>query len=418
MKKIFCLTLSLVLLCLVGCGKASSGENSNIISDISSSAAISQSSSTVTSQNSSKVSSSSTVTSSAVSAVTSSEASTREPTLTLEDKISRLFIVKPVSLNLDPKSGKVISVGITQINENIKTALKKYKVSGVILFDVNISGKEQLNSFTAELKKASSLPLFVSVDEEGGRVSRVINKFGYTNPGSALYLETPEKVKKAYESITAIIGSHGFNLNYAPVADVYTNPHNTVIGSRAFGRDPETVSKLLLAAMDGHKSIPHCVKHFPGHGDTSEDTHNGAVTLNKTWDELLKCEIIPFKAAIEQNCDMIMASHIILPNVTTDKLPTSLSYEMITEKLRNELGFGGVVITDSMVMGAIEQHYSSGQAAVMAVKAGVDLILCPADLADAHTAILRAVQNGEISEERIDESVNRIDALFKKYKIS
>ena len=258
----------------------------------------------------------------------------------------------------------------------------------------------------------------MSVDEEGGRVYRVINKFGYTNPGSALYLETPEKVKKAYESITAIIGSHGFNLNYAPVADVYTNPHNTVIGSRAFGRDPETVSKLLLAAMDGHKSIPHCVKHFPGHGDTSEDTHNGAVTLNKTWDELLKCEIIPFKAAIEQNCDMIMASHIILPNVTTDKLPTSLSYEMITEKLRNELGFGGVVITDSMVMGAIEQHYSSGQAAVMAVKAGVDLILCPADLADAHTAILRAVQNGEISEERIDESVNRIDALFKKYKIS
>ena len=418
MKKIFCLTLSLVLLCLAGCGKVSGGENSNISSDISSSATVMQSSPTVTSQGSLAASSSSTATSSAVSTATSSMVPEKEPTLTLEDKISRLFIVKPVSLNLDPKSGKVISVGLTKINENIKAALKKYKVSGIILFDVNISGKEQLTSFTAELKNASSLPLFISVDEEGGRVSRVINKFGYTNPGSALYLETPEKVKNAYESITTIIGSHGFNLNYAPVADIYTNPNNTVIGSRAFGRDPETVSRLLLAAMEGHKSIPHCVKHFPGHGDTSEDTHNGAVTLNKTWDELLKCEIIPFKAAIEHNCDMIMASHIILPNVTTDKLPTSLSYEMITGKLRNELGFSGVVITDSMVMGAIEQHYSSGQAAVMAVKAGVDLILCPADLAEAHAAILKAVQNGEISEERIDESINRIDALFKKYKIS
>jgi len=418
MKKIFCLTLSLVLLCLAGCGKVSGGENSNISSDISSSATVMQSSSTVTSQGSLAASSSSTATSSAVSTATSSMVPEKEPTLTLEDKISRLFIVKPVSLNLDRRSGKVISVGLTKINENIKTALKKYKVSGIILFDVNISGKEQLTSFTAELKNASSLPLFVSVDEEGGRVSRVINKFSYTNPGSALYLETPEKVKNAYESITTIIGSHGFNLNYAPVADIYTNPNNTVIGSRAFGRDPETVSRLLLAAMEGHKSIPHCVKHFPGHGDTSEDTHNGAVTLNKTWDELLKCEIIPFKSAIEHNCDMIMASHIILPNVTTDKLPTSLSYEMITGKLRNELGFSGVVITDSMVMGAIEQHYSSGQAAVMAVKAGVDLILCPADLTEAHAAILKAVQNGEISEERIDESINRIDALFKKYKIS
>lgn len=418
MKKAFCLLLCLFLLCLSGCTQKNGSESSNISSDISSSDDITQSSSTVTSQNSSQVSSSSAITSSAVSVTTSSEVSEQEPTLTLEDKISRLFIVKPVSLNLDPASGKVISVGLTQINQNIKTALKKYKVSGVILFDVNIANKQQLSAFTAELKKASSLPLFVSVDEEGGRVSRVINKFGYSNPGPALYLETPEKVKKAYADITAVISSHGFNLNYAPVADIYTNPQNTVIGSRAFGSDPETVSKLLLAAMEGHKSIPHCIKHFPGHGDTSEDTHNGAVTLNKTWDELLSCEIIPFKAAIEQNCDMIMASHIILPNVTTDKLPTSLSYEMITGKLRNELGFNGVVITDSMVMGAIEQHYSSGQAAVMAVKAGVDLILCPADLAESHTAILKAVQSGEISEKRIDESVNRIDALFKKYKIS
>ena len=339
--------------------------------------------------------------------------------LSLEDKISRLFIVKPEALNID-QNGNVVSETITAINPRITAALQKYKVSGVILFDKNILNESQLKKFNSDLKDASELPFFISVDEEGGNVSRLANhkNLSVANTGIPLNLKTEEKVKSAYQSIASYLDSFGFNLNFAPVADVYTNPNNKVIGSRAFATDPEAVSKLLVSAMKGHALLPHCVKHFPGHGDTSEDTHNGTVTLNKTWEELLKCEIIPFKTAIENGCDMIMTSHITLPKVTNDNLPTSLSYDLVTGKLRNELGYDGVVITDSMAMGAITKNYSTGAAAVTAIKAGADIVLCTPNIAEAHSALLKAVKNGEISEERIDESIKRIDALFKKYNIS
>lgn len=398
MKKILCLFLCLAaVFCFGGC----KGKLTNSVSTVTSSST----QSIVQSSDSSS------------SEITSSET---EPVsnLSLEDKISRLFIVKPETLNLD-QSGHIVSEVITRINPRINNALQKYKVSGVIVFDKNIANAEGIKDFTAELKKASTLPFFVSIDEEGGNVSRLANhkNLSVDNVGFPINFKTPENVKRAYESITKYLVNYGFNLNFAPVADIFTNPNNKVIGSRAFGSNPETVSKLLVAAIEGHSALPHCIKHFPGHGDTKEDTHNGSVTVNKNWDELLKCEIIPFKTAIEQNCDMIMTSHIILPNVTKNKLPTSLSYEMVTGKLRKELGFDGVVITDSFVMDAITEHYSSGDAAVMAIKAGVDIILCPANLVEAHTAVLNAVKNGEISEERIDESVRRINALFEKYDI-
>ncbi len=419
MKKTVCLLLCLFLLCLAGCAQRDIAESSNINSSQSTDTSSVQEGNGAASQSSSKISSSAAVSAATSSVVSTAGESADKKPLSLEDKVSRLFIVKPEALNLDPASGKHIPATITQINSNIKTALKKYKVGGVILFDANIVSATQLNTLTSQLKKASSLPFFMSVDEEGGQVSRVMNKLNYSNnPGSALYLATPEKVKKAYADIAAVISSHGFNLNFAPVADIYTNPKNTVIGSRALGKDPETVSKLLVAALEGHKAVPHCVKHFPGHGDTSEDTHDGSVTISKNWEELLKCEIIPFKTAVENDCDMIMTSHIILPNVTNEDIPASLSYEITTGKLRKELGFNGVIITDSLAMGAITKHYSSGAAAVKAIKAGADLLLCPQNFVEAYNAVLQAVKNGEISEEQIDESVKRIDTLFKKYNIS
>lgn len=398
MKKLICLFLCFAaVFCFSGC----KGKPTNSVSTVTSSSAqsIVQSSD----------SSSSEITSSETKPVSN---------LSLEDKISRLFLVKPETLNLD-SSGHIVSEAITKMNPRIISALQKYKVSGVILFDKNIVNENGLKNFTCELQKTASLPLFISIDEEGGNVSRLANhkNLSVDNVGFPINFKTPENVKRAYESITKYLVNYGFNLNFAPVADVFTNPKNTVIGSRAFGKDPETVSSLLVAAIEGHKKLPHCVKHFPGHGDTTEDTHNGSVKIDKTWEELLKCELIPFKTAIEQNCDMIMTSHIILPHVTKEKLPTSLSYELVTEKLRKELGFNGVVITDSFVMDAITENYSSGDAAVLAIKAGVDIILCPANLVEAHTAVLNAVKKGEISEERIDESVKRIDALFEKYNI-
>ena len=160
-----------------------------------------------------------------------------------------------------------------------------------------------------------------------------------------------------------------------------------------------------------------CIKHFPGHGDTVGDTHNGLVTLNKTWEQLLACEIIPFKASIENGADMIMASHITLPNVTKESVPTSLSKEMLTDKLRGELGFEGVIITDSLSMGAITKHYTSDKAALAAFNAGADILLMPQDFLLAYNAILDAAKNGTVSEERINESVLRILKLKEKYKI-
>ena len=400
MKKSICFILCAVL-CFIVCGCKSTV---TINSAVTSSSESSQVSENVSSETSS----------------TESEAEPETKKLSIEDKISRLFIVKPEALNLDPTSGKVIAETITAVNSRISAALQKYKVSGVILFDKNILNESQLKKFNSDLKDASELPFFISVDEEGGNVSRLANhkNLSVANTGIPLNLKTEEKVKSAYQSIASYLDSFGFNLNFAPVADVYTNPNNKVIGSRAFATDPEAVSKLLVSAMKGHALLPHCVKHFPGHGDTSEDTHNGTVTLNKTWEELLKCEIIPFKTAIENGCDMIMTSHITLPKVTNDNLPTSLSYDLVTGKLRNELGYDGVVITDSMAMGAITKNYSTGAAAVTAIKAGADIVLCTPNIAEAHSALLKAVKNGEISEERIDESIKRIDALFKKYNIS
>ncbi|MGB5822583.1 MAG: glycoside hydrolase family 3 N-terminal domain-containing protein [Proteocatella sp.] len=198
-----------------------------------------------------------------------------------------------------------------------------------------------------------------------------------------------------------------------------TNPDNIVIGNRAFGNDPELVADMVSAGVEGlHSSgIMSCIKHFPGHGDTKDDTHNGFVSVEKTWEELKACELIPFKAGIDAKTDMIMISHITAENITSDKLPSSLSYEMIEGKLRKEMNYDGIIISDSMSMGAIANQYSSGEAAVLAITAGTDIVLMPQNYTQAFESIYEAVNSGEISESRIDESVLRILSLKEKYEI-
>ena len=205
-------------------------------------------------------------------------------------------------------------------------------------------------------------------------------------------------------------------MTFAPVADVNTNPDNIVIGDRSYGNNPVTVGKMVSAQLDGmHKSgIIGTLKHFPGHGDTKDDTHSGYVSVNKSWDELKACELVPFISALDK-ADTIMVSHITVTSI--DKLPSSLSYEIITRKLRNELGYNGVIITDSMAMGAVADSYTSDIAAVMAVKAGVDIILMPENFEKAFNGVLNAVKSGEISISRIDESTERVLTLKAKYKI-
>ena len=195
-----------------------------------------------------------------------------------------------------------------------------------------------------------------------------------------------------------------------------TNPDNIIIGPRAFSDDPETAADFVVSYLNGLDSagIVGTLKHFPGHGDVKADTHFGYAQTNKTWKDLLKCEMIPFKAGIKAGAQMIMTAHIAVPKVTGDDLPSTLSPVILQDKLRGELGFDGVIVTDAMDMGAITKQFSSTEATITAIQAGVDIILCPQDFVDAFDAVVKAVEKGEIKESRIDESVKRILKLKKK----
>lgn len=339
--------------------------------------------------------------------------------MTLNEKIGQIFIVAPEHL----RENKNLPYSATVWDDNLSAALKKYPAGGIIRFAGNISTPEQVLEYNEKMQAASKIPLFTAIDEEGGRVARIggNSAFDVTRyPGMESIGNTGE-TKNAYEvgkTIGAYLKKYGFNLDFAPVADINTNPENRVIGNRAFGSTPELVSDMVGAAIDGfHDSdMITCIKHFPGHGDTKGDTHTGYVSVSKTWDELKKCELIPFEKNSDKT-DLIMLAHITMPNITQDGLPASLSKEIVTGKLRNELGFDGVITTDSLGMGAITQHYTSSESAVNAFSAGVDIILMPANYFEAYRGIQNAVNNGTITEERLNESVMRILSLKIKYGI-
>ena len=343
--------------------------------------------------------------------------------MSLEEKVGQLFIIRPESLSteLTPQQAHdTTEYGVTEWTEDMALQLEKYPAGGVAIFGKNISSPEQLKNFVAAMQQASSLPLFMGVDEEGGSVSRLANspafrtEEGYVLPQFKSMAEIGASgdtgaARTVGFTIGCYLAEYGFNLDFAPVADTNTNPDNVVIGDRAFGSDPELVSQMVAAELDGLHSaeVLGCIKHFPGHGDTVGDTHDGYVSIQKTWDELLSAELIPFINNLD-NTDMVMVAHISLPNITGDGLPASLSGELISGKLRGELGYDGVVITDSLAMGAIAQEYTSADCAVMALDAGVDILLMPEDYAAAFEGVVQAVEEGRLSMERIDESVARV----------
>lgn len=331
--------------------------------------------------------------------------------MTLEEKIAQLFIVEPSALLKNSTN--------TAVGKSDAERLANSTVGGFILFANNIQNPAQITAYTNALKNCKTAP-FIAIDEEGGRVARIANNSNFKVTKYSSMLSLGGDTQKAY-SVGATIGAYlkeyGFSLDFAPVADVFTNPANTVIGNRAFSTDPEVAAEMVAACIGGlhSKGVIPCAKHFPGHGDTAEDSHFGLATTNKSWQELMECEMLPFISAIESGVDMIMIGHISAPAVTGDNTPATLSHTLITEKLRGELGFEGVVVTDSMQMQAITKQYSSATAAVMAIKAGVDIILMPQDFNEATEGIRLAVQSGEITEERINESVLRILELKEKY---
>lgn len=329
--------------------------------------------------------------------------------MTLEEKVGQLFMIRPESVG--------ITNNPTQISGGL---LAKYHVGGFVLAQSNLVNENQIIKFNAALTGISPITPFISVDEEGGTVARFANHDGFNVPqhpsAHAIGLTgDPVQARVMGRTIGTYLKKYGVNMNLAPVADVNTNPDNPVIGIRAFSSEPEiaaTMAQFMAAGLKDRGIIP-VYKHFPGHGDTAEDSHAQLAVSYKTLEELQSCEWVPYEKLTEKDC--VMIAHVALPNVTGDMTPATMSYQIVTEILRQQLGFNGLVMTDAMEMGAIVDSYSSGEAAVNAISAGCDMILGPADFEEAYNAVLEAVQNGTLTEERIDESVYRILWLKQAY---
>ena len=330
------------------------------------------------------------------------------------------------SMTLEQKIGQLFIVGFEGdiINDEIIDLVKNQEVGGLIYFSRNVVDSNQIITLNNEIKDIKKdIPLFISVDEEGGVVSRVPDEF-LKLPSSG-YIGKFDDENLSY-NIGSIISkelkSLGFNMDFAPVLDIDSNPNNTVIGERAFGNNADIVSKLGIKTMEGLRDggIIPVVKHFPGHGDTDIDSHYGLPIVTKTLEELNNLEFIPFKNAIENGADVVMVSSIILSSIDSE-YPATMSKKVTTDILRNKLNFDGVIATDDMTMGAIMDNYNLTDAVIMAINAGNDLILvCHGydDIIKSISAVKDAVSSNIISEERIDESVYRILKLKEKYRVN
>ncbi len=326
---------------------------------------------------------------------------------TLEEKLWQMFYVAPEALT--------DGAAVTELSDGLCEGLDKYPVGGIILFAQNIEDREQVADLLGGIKDSSGVTPFLGVDEEGGLVTRLSKKCGVTDNGDMMDVQTAEEAREIGERLGSELGGLGFNMDFAPVADVLVNKDNTEIGRRSFGTDPEDVAQKVAAEVEGMQSmgIGAVLKHFPGHGSAVTNSHDGTSVSRRTLQEIRDTELISFERGIQAGADFVMVSHLSLPNVTGSEAPSSLSKYIVTDILRNELGYGGIVITDALNMGAATV-YSPGEASVMAVEAGADMLLMPEDLMEAHAGLLSAVKSGRISEERIDESVERILSLKRE----
>ena len=328
--------------------------------------------------------------------------------MTLEEKIYQLFIITPEALT---KYKTVTAAG-----EVTKKSLQDHPVGGLVYFSNNLINPAQPSKMLADTLHYSyeinGIPLFLCIDEEGGRVARIGKNtdFSVESVTAMANISSKEEAYKAGSTIGKYLLDLGFNFNFAPNADVLTNSKNNVIGDRSFGKNTQHVIDYATAVSDGlhSQNIMSTFKHFPGHGATEGDTHEGFAYTDKSYQELLKNELQPFLAAKDAGVDAIMVSHISVPQIVGDNTPCTLSKLMITDILRDDLKFDGLVVTDALDMGAITKMYSPEEAAVMAIDAGVDLLLMPEDFEKAFAGIVDAVENGDITEERINESMKRI----------
>ncbi|MCD6397213.1 MAG: glycoside hydrolase family 3 protein, partial [Spirochaetaceae bacterium] len=335
--------------------------------------------------------------------------------MSLDEKIGQIFI-----LDLKKKSTDKYYLNA---DDELKNYLDVIKPGGVIFFSDNIKTNSQVADFITELQAITNIPLFIAVDQEGGRVSRL------TISQNMDFLKTPalKVLGKTNDSgaswdVGRIIGEQlsilGFNLNFAPVADINSNPDNPVIGDRAFSDNVQTVSKLVKPFIQGLQEAGVCsvIKHFPGHGDTQADPHSGEVSVNTTLDKLNNYQFVPFREGISQGAAAVMIAHIKTPGIAeTMGLPASVSPFFLKNILREQIGFTGIIISDSFSMGAIKNYWSPYESAKMFISAGGDMILRPVDAAAAKKGIYQAIIEGRISEERLNESIFRILAVKLRF---
>jgi len=335
--------------------------------------------------------------------------------MTLREKVGQMFIIRLECLEPSivwNETTELPQYQVRSVSESMIATAKEYPVGGVLLYGHNIDTPAQLKALTASIHALNGKPL-VAVDEEGGRVARVAGNpnFALDNVESMAALKgDPEAARRRGAYIGKYLKSYGFDIDFAPVADVNTNPDNIIIGNRAFSDDPAVAAPMVVSFLKGleKEGITGCMKHFPGHGDTVADTHFGYAASHKSWAEISACEMETFKAGIAAGAEMIMTAHVALPEVTGSDVPATMSAMILQGKLRKELGYQGIIITDAIEMGAIRQQYSTEQACVGTILSGADIILCPRDLRRAVDAVVAAVENGTIPVSRIDESVRRI----------
>ena len=350
--------------------------------------------------------------------------------MTTEQKIGQLFFVRPDALDVTLTQEEIddpYADGVRALTDDMRDVLAKYPVGGIALFKKNITDPEQLPAFLNDLQAASDVPLFLGIDEEGGAVSRLANHPEFITPQYASAAAVGEQGEAAAremgQSIGAYLKQYGFNVDFAPVADVNSNPDNPVIGTRAFSDDAQKVADLAAAMAEGlqGEGILPVFKHFPGHGDTAEDSHFGLATVHKTRAELEGCEWLPYgwgtRPPLEQGSYAVMVGHLAVPDLTGDTTtPATMSSAIVTDILKKQL-YDPLVITDSLAMQAITDQYDAGTAAVRALQAGCDVLLMPAGLAEAYEGVAAAVRDGTISAERLDESVEKILRYKAQYGI-
>lgn len=328
--------------------------------------------------------------------------------MTLHEKVCQMLVVTPESI-----TGVE---AVTAAGGTTKKALQAMPVGGILYSKPNLRSKDQVKTMLQNTQSYSAIPLMFTCDEEGGRVNRLMSTVNTTMIGPMLDYKD-QGAETAYKNACTIasdMSALGFNADMAPVADVWSNPENTVIGDRAYSDDFQQAAVLVASAVEGFHAggVATALKHFPGHGDTSEDSHYGAVFITKTLEEIREKELLPFRAGIQTDSDMVMIGHLILSDI--DDQPAPFSHKIVTELLRQELGFDGVIITDGLQMKAMTDFYSDGAIACSAVKAGVDMLLCPANPEEAAAALEDAVKNGDLTESRIEESVLRILKMKKE----